>query len=38
VIETKAPKGHAAVVGLKITVKASTDGSVQVFNVNHRKS
>ncbi|HEY7032802.1 MAG TPA: SpaA isopeptide-forming pilin-related protein [Thermomicrobiales bacterium] len=38
VIETKAPKGYAAVVGLKITVKASGDGSIQLFAVNHRRS
>jgi uncharacterized surface anchored protein len=38
VIETKAPKGYAAVLGLKITVRAATDGSVQLFYVSHRRS
>jgi uncharacterized surface anchored protein len=38
VIETKAPKGYAAVVGLRITVTASATGSVQVFGVNHQRT
>lgn len=37
VIETKAPKGYNPVLGTKISVTAASDGSRQLFSINHRK-
>jgi hypothetical protein len=38
VIETLAPRGYATVLNLKITVRASSNDSVQLLTVNHRET